>query len=268
MKRPPLVPTARLVGVLIAVALLLAAGAGGTLSPANAQGTTTLSIDAIPTDNTPTSVMRIDTCASAGEGDTFAVDLVIESVTDLLAWELIITYDPEVLEVQDHDAEMFQAANPGSEVIDLSEETPDDDGRYLLQSFDSADPDSPDSGSGVLARLTFKAIGPGVSPLTIDKLDLNSDGTLDQGPLLRDVAGDIIGDDDGDTLFDGPVKSAEIRVGEPCPSVVAVATILSSGASGSVSLGVGIGVILASVAAVALAIALVTSLRRRRTGES
>src|SRR3990172_7821725 len=151
---------------------------------------------------------------------------------------------------------MFQDANKGSKVIDLSEDTPDDDGRYLIQSFDSADPDSPDSGSGVLARLTLKALGPGASPLSVDKADLNSDGRPDQGPILRDVAGDIIGDTDGDALFDGPSKGAEIRVGEPCAGAAAEATVQNSGNSSGVSAAVLIGAILAGSAAVAPALGL------------
>jgi len=247
-----------------AVLLSLFVSMSGLAPRSLAQEPARLSIDVIPTDNTPTSVLEIDTCASAREGDVFDIDLVIENVTDLLAWELYLSYDPEVLEVHDHNAAMFQDANQGSKVIDLSEDTPDDDGRYLIQSFDSADPDSPDSGSGVLARLTLKALGPGVSPLSIDKADLNSNGKPDQGPILRDVAGDIIGDKDGDALFDGPSKGAEIRVGEQCAGAAAEATVQNSGNSSGVSAAVVIGAILAGSAAVALTLGLAAVILRRR----
>ena len=248
-------------GIILAGFTLLS---GPTPAP-GAQEITSLGIDVIPTDNTPTPVMQIDSCASAREGDTFDVDVIIENVTDLLAWELLISYDPEVLEIRDKDATLFQGANPGSDVLDLSEETPDDDGRYLLQSFDSADPDSPDSGSGVLARLTLKAKGPGISPLNIDKPDIDGDGKPDRGPLLRNVAGDILGDDDGDTLFDGPISNAEIRVGEACSGAAMGATVLARD-DGGISLALLIGAIVGGGAAVALTIGAVLLLRRRTAG--
>ena len=250
-------------GILLALVISLS----GPPRLSLAQEPTSLSIDVIPTDNTPTSVVQIDSCASAEEGDTFDIDLVIENVTDLLAWELLISYDPEVLEIRDTDATLFQGANPGSNIFDLSEETPDDDGLYLLQSFESADPQSPDSGSGVLARLTLKARGSGISPLTIDKPDLDGDGTPDRGPLLRDVAGDIMGDDDGDTLFDGPVSNAEIRVGEACPGAALGATVLTSD-NGGISLALVIGAIVGGVAALALAVAAAAFLLQRRAART
>lgn len=176
-----------------------------------------LAVDAIPDDSSPTSVAQIDSCASAQKGDSVSVDLVIEDVTDLLAWEIGISYDPKVLEVRDRDVEMFQAANPGSDVLDTSSEPGASDGRYVVSAVDIADPASPDSGSGVLARITFEAVGAGTSPLSLEKIDLDNDGAPDQGPFLRNVDGEIIGDEDGDTLFDGTTTDAEIRIGEPCP---------------------------------------------------
>lgn len=228
-----------LTGLLIAA--LSAVGLGGRLL---AQGPTSLSVDVIPTGNTPTSVASIEPCASASKGDEFNVDIIIQDVTDLLAWEMVVSYDPNVLQVIASDAQMFQSADGASRVLDLSETIepgPDDDGRYHLQSVDTADPPAPDSGSGVLARLTFKAVGEGTSPISLAKLDLDEDGTPDQGILLRDVDAEVIGDRDGDTLFDGPVADGEIRVGERCPDAAeAVVEALNSDDSISIALVAGV----------------------------
>lgn len=259
--RPFALTTALSVAALL---ILLGLPAGGTPQPSLAQEATSISIDAIPDDVTPASVVTIETCASAQEGDTFDIDLIIENVTDLLAWEITVSYNPDVLEVYDSDTEMFQAANEGSQVLDLSEPTPDDDGQYILQSVDAADPASPDSGSGILARLTFKAVGTGASMLSMEKVDLNDDGTLDRGPFLRDVAGDVIGDEDGDTLFDGPVNDAEIRIGEPCSGQAAAAAVRRSEDNGGTSIALVVGLALGGLAIVAL-VATVTVIRRRRT---
>ncbi|MBI2913406.1 MAG: hypothetical protein HYY03_05750 [Chloroflexi bacterium] len=250
-----------------AILFTLAWSLGGLASATVSQAPTRLGIDVIPTGSTPTALGQIDSCASAERGDSFDIDLVIENVTDLLAWEIGISYDPAVLEVEDHDTEMFQAANPGSEVVDLSATTTGPAGRYLLQSLDTADPPSPDSGSGVLARLTLKAKGAGVSPLKIDKPDLNGDGQPDQGPFLRNADVEPIGDDDGDTFFDGPVSDAEIRVGEPCPGTAAGAEVETVGGDGGIDLALVIAGTAGGAAILVLAGVLAALLlRRRRAG--
>jgi hypothetical protein len=254
-----------LIAALGLAALLILGAAVGLDLPSStlAQNGTRLSIDAIPEGDVATSISKVDTCASAEQDDTFDVDLIIENVADLLAWEIGVSYDPKVLEVRDSNSGMFQAANEGSDVVDLSEPTPDSDGRYVLQAFDAADPTSPDSGSGILARITFKAIGPGASELTLDKTDLNDDGTLDRGPLLRDVAGEVIGDEDGDTLFDGAAKGAEIRVGEPCPGQATAAAVRLSEGDGGTSVALVVGLALGGLAIVALVATAVVFFRRR-----
>ena len=243
------------------MAALMTVLAGGLFNSSLIHGQgPSLAIDAIPDGNIPTSVAQIDSCASAQEGDTFNIDLIIEDVTDLLAWEIGISYDPAILEVRDRDVQMFQAANPNSQVTDTSNETPANSGRYVAGAVDLADPASPDSGSGILTRITLKAVGPGTSRLSLEKIDLNDDGAPDQGPFLRDIAGEIIGDEDGDTFFDGSTTDAEIRVGEPCPNQLE-ATVEPLG--GGANYGLIAGVIAALIVAGALAAFV---LRRRATG--
>lgn len=248
------------------LATLFTSLAGGLPHPSLAQGQgPSLAIDAIPDGDIPTSVAQIDSCASAQEGDTFNIDLIIEDVTDLLAWEVGISYEPTVLEVRDRDVQMFQAANPNSQVLDTSNETPASSDRYVASAVDVADPASPDSGSGVLARITLKAVGPGTSPLSLEKIDLDNDGVLDQGPFLRDVSGEIIGDEDGDTFFDGSTADAEIRVGEPCPGQLEarVQPLSDGGTNYGLVAGIAGGVVAALLAAGTLAAFV---LRRRAAG--
>lgn len=199
-------------------------------------GSTRLAIDVLPAGNKATEIDTIEDCAAADVGDVFLVDVVIENVEDLLAWEIPLRYDPEVLSVTDRDVVVFQDANSGSNVIDLSATTPDTSGRYVLESVDAADPATDDSGSGVLAHITMKAIGEGTSPVTMEKLDLDGDGDFDQGVFMRNVDGEIIGDDEGaDTLFDGPTAGAEIRVGGECPDApgARVQLVSAGGVNGS-----------------------------------
>ncbi len=273
-----------LVTAVLGTALLVMSPlAGGSLrSPLSAQAPTSLSVDVIPSGNTATSVGSIQACASATQGDSFIVDIVISNVTDLLAWEIPISYNPEVLEVTGRDVEQqFQSVSPGSQVLDLSDKVPDNDGRYGLQAVDTADPPSPDSGSGTLARLTFKATGPGISPISIAPVDLNDDGKPDRGILLRQANGDAAGDANGDSIFDGPAHDAEVRVGQSCPGpdsknvVQTVGRGADQGSAGEADTGGGgagtaliVGAAVAGVAGVALLVAIALLFRRRRAGRS
>ena len=194
-------------------------GDGGTATPSASVvpvGDTELAIDAVTSGNSPTSIGEVDDCAAATEGEAFLLDVLISGVEDLLAWELPVTFDPEILRIDDHDVELFLAANEGSQVFDTSNQTPNDTGTYVASAFDAADPQTPDSGEGVLVRLVMMPVGNGVSEVGLGPLDINEDGTLDRGILLRNVDGALIGDEDGDSLFDGPAASAEIRVGSDC----------------------------------------------------
>ena len=212
---------ARLVGALLTAALLTVAAVVGVIvqgGESTAQTRSSIGVDADPAGNTATSLGPIDPCVSVSTGDTFDVDILIADVVDLLAWEVYFVYDGSIISIVDHDVHMFQAADGVSNVFDLSEVLPDLDARYGVAAADLADPPAPDSGSGVLARLTLKAVGPGVSPANVPPIDINDDGKIDLGPFLNDVRGDPIDDVDDDGFFDGQIFAAQIAVDTACPA--------------------------------------------------
>ena len=214
--------TATAAGALAIVALLV-----GIIMPNDemiAQAPTVVGVDADPTGNTATSLGPIESCVSVVTGDTFQVDVFVMDVVDLLAWETYFVYDNAIIRVVDHDVQMFQAANDGSNVFDVSENLPDIDAQYRLSGADIGDPPAPDSGSGVLASITLEAIGPGTSPARLASVDVNGDGTTDLGTFLRDVGGHPISDADGDGVFDGQTFDATIAVDTACPPDAVVLT--------------------------------------------
>lgn len=183
-----------------------------------AQGEVTLGVDADPNGNAATSLGAIDSCVSVSKDDTFQVDVFITDVTDLLAWEVYFSFDGDVINVVDRDVKMFQAANAGSDVFDASDQLPSSGGLYRLGAIDISQPPAPDSGSGVLARLTLKAVGAGLSPAILATIDANNDGKIDLGPLVSGTGAKPIGDANADGLFDGPLVSAQIAVDRDCPA--------------------------------------------------
>lgn len=246
-----------LMGALLAAVLPMA------MAPreASADGPS-LAVDVNPSGNQPNELGSLNSCLFVSTGERFAIDVTIQDVEELLAWELYLEYDPTIVEITSATVDMFQAANPGSSVFDVSELLPDTDGLYRLGAADTADPPSPDSGSGVLARLTLRALAPGESPLILARRDLNGDGRPDLGPFLRNVAAEVIGDDNGDTFFDGNIQDAVIAVDEPCPPGSTASTPGATSPDGGVS-GVYIWAPAAGAVLLAAATAIVLLFRRR-----
>ena len=246
--------------VVSLVLLALAATPRGSSAQA-----TRLSVDADSAGNGPTEVGPYNSCLSVTSGDTFDLDIIIEDVQELLAWEIYLEYDPKIVEIVQRDVRLFQGANPGSSVYDVSEDLPDSDGLYRLAAADTADPPKPDSGSGVLARLRLKAIASGISDASLARRDLDGDGKPDQGPFLRNTDGDPIGDDDGDTLFDGPDTAAKIAVDTLCSGSAGPASNAETNSDGD---GLPIEYILwpalGAVPLSALSVYLILSRRRAR----
>jgi hypothetical protein len=208
-----------------AVLLILTAAVATALAPpyGTAQQGLSVGVDADPAGNTATALGAIDQCVSVQRGDTFSVDVFVTDVTNLLAWEAYFSFDGSIVNVTDRDVKLFQAANANSDVFDASESLPSSGGLYRLGAIDFGQPASPDSGSGVLARLTLEAVGAGISPAILTTIDANNDGRPDLGTMLKDPEETPLGDSDGDGFFDGPVFNAQIAVDRDCPPA-AVAT--------------------------------------------
>jgi hypothetical protein len=237
--------------LVAALLLSLAALTAPAVSlPASGQGPPSIGIDANAEGNGPISLGVIHPCVSVSSGDVFDVDIFIREVEELLAWQVYIEYDPDILEIVGHDAEMFLAGNPGSSVLYAPGRVPDP-GLYVPAAADVSDPPTPDSGSGVLLRLSLKALSSGTSDIELIVRDINGDGMTDQGPLLRNVDGDVLGDTNGDAIFDGPIENAQVAVDAACDNVAPAAT-----PTGSSNDDGGIGAALLPIAAVVGAIVL------------
>lgn len=145
--------------VALAVAILLAAIVlfSGMLvrgqylpgaAPVRGQGTTTIGVDADPTQspaNTATSLGSIESCIPVATNDTFNIDIFITDVVDLLSWETYLQYDGSVVNVTALNVQMFQAANPGSDIFNASATPPDSDGMFYVSAADLGT-DAEDSG--------------------------------------------------------------------------------------------------------------------------
>lgn len=162
-----------------------------------------LGVDVTTGGNTASALGTIDTCRRVEVGDTFDVDLVIANVDGLRAWELYFGFDGSLLQLTGQNTAYMVSG------FDASDPVPDSTGRHFLAIGGT----QAASGSGVLARLTFRAMATGVSNVAVVYNPVWPRLTAASGPL---------GDTTGDSYFDGPVSAARIAIGQDCPSTPVV----------------------------------------------
>ena len=165
-----------------------------------------IGIDVDPSGNTASSLATIDTCRSVAKDNTLDVDLVIQQANDVAGFQLVLLFDPSILQVIAVKTDLFLGhggimigdipyliIDESQEVTDVPVDQPEADGGFLLS---YANPKGA-NGEGVLARLRFRAAGTGTSTLELtDVLAASSAGV--------------------DLVPDG-VQGAQLAVDEPCP---------------------------------------------------
>lgn len=141
-------------------------------------------------------------CIAVKSGDTLMADVYIDHVRGLKAWELRLGLDSDMLELMEHDYSHFLiSTSPAGAVFPslLEAETPD---RYFLGAANFRG--APDSGSGILVRLTLRALTPGLAAISIP---------TDPAHLAP-----IITDENGAASFAGPVSAALVAIDRECPA--------------------------------------------------
>jgi hypothetical protein len=152
-------------GVLLLTAAAVWWGVAGGQNTSLANPGVTVGVDTDPTGNTATSLGAIQTSRTVACGDTFDVDIYVRDVTDLISWHVLLRYNKDIIRPTARNVQMFLAAAPGSDVGDHSLGDPAFAGVYELQAADDV---APESGTGVLARLTITALAPGTTTLTLE----------------------------------------------------------------------------------------------------
>ena len=181
-----------------------------TTTPAVAQPSVHLDVDAIAAGNTANAVGPINKTVQRRVGESFEVDVVVQNAHDLLGFGFDFTFDPSVVHVTRVNVNMLLAIEPESSVADFTKNfaAPEDvDGLITPAAADFAQGAAASSrGSGVLVRVTFVAASCGVSALTVRPNSI-------LGPMLQDSTG---------ALFNPPaVGNGEVLVapaeGADCP---------------------------------------------------
>jgi hypothetical protein len=175
-----------------------------------------IGIDMQPGTNHAASLGRLQPCVAVEAGDEFAADIFIANVQALAAWELRLDYDPDIVTIQAADySQLLISAQPAGIVFPyLFEE--EQYGRYFLAATEING--TPDSGSGVLAHLSLKAEGEGISKLKVVSIPSPI------GPRITGAGGAPIGDSTGDGVWDADTVAGEVVVGGDCQPATPIPT--------------------------------------------
>ncbi|HET9477641.1 MAG TPA: cohesin domain-containing protein, partial [Dehalococcoidia bacterium] len=177
-----------------------------------------ISMDVDPTAtpaNTRSSLGSREACGSVSPGEVFTVDLTLDEVDvsdGIVLVRVFVRYNPAVLRVIDAQGYGLML----DPVLFIKDNMPDSDGRIFLEAVDAA---IPDYGSGVWAKLTLEAVGPGGSQLSYvtvpSQAPYLADGNGQPLPVIAPQHAaigvdhpDPCGDDDGDGI---------LNAGDGCP---------------------------------------------------
>ena len=203
--------TARLI-LLGAVALLASLVLPAASPPTRAQDGSSINLIAIDVETTGNSATAypstVDTCVEIASGASRVTDIVVgpngvPPNLPLKLYQFDLLYDPSVVNVSAVDAAQLLNANSDSTVFTAAEPVPGTDGSHTIAALDTS-ANASESGPGVVARVTFKAVGTGTSEL---ELRLGKEGAA----LFTSATEPIPIEN---------VQSAIIAVGTSCPATL------------------------------------------------
>jgi len=154
-------------------------------------------------------------------GDTFTVEIAVANVTELAAFEFTLSFDPGILRVEGASDGGFLGST-GREVWCEAPitETPSSV-RFGCNTIGNPDTEVLPGGSGVLATVTFAAIGEGVSPLTFGPIQMTDNWGEDRPvpPTANEAAVRVVGPEDPtpESLPPTPTRNPRAMTRTPIP---------------------------------------------------
>jgi len=210
----------RTFGIVVGLAALCGvamAGGGGI----QAQPASSMSIDVNVAGNGASTLGPVDKCVSVQAGASVTVDVIIEGVppwVDNAPKGVINPSDkggitsfsyefnfPTKMTVSGApngpSHEFFLVKNPGSSIFNPSDAAPDSNSPWTATALDTDT--KPESGSGVLTRLTMKV-----------------EAGIAKGVHVVALSTNVHGDSSGEFYYPDKTNHAAIAVGVPCPAVI------------------------------------------------
>jgi hypothetical protein len=160
-------------------------------------------------------VIRFNPASSTvGPGDVFVLDVVVDNVVDLGAFEFTVTFDPAVVHMQSATMGSFLGST-GRTVVALPLSIDNTGGSVTYGGFTFGSAAGP-SGTGTVAQLTLQAVAAGSSSLDFSAAQLADTQAHVLGPLTKS-SGSV-------TVSGGGVTSTPTRTGTATPTATRTPT--------------------------------------------
>jgi hypothetical protein len=182
-------------------------------------GADVISVDMVTTGNTSSALGPLEGCIQISAGNSFTIDVTVQGVPPhntngtqtpaddtcgIIAYSYRLNYPSAVLTVTAStvgDAGInILARNSGSTPINFGDSAPDSDGAFQPSVLDTGNA-VPESGFGVLERLTISSSGGAPAGVYSLQLTANSSGHVPAS---------------GGTYFPHSLRSGAIAIGQPC----------------------------------------------------
>jgi hypothetical protein len=164
-------------------------------------------VDADIAGNSGTQIGDVQDCVEVAVGDEFQVDVFVEDVSDMEAFQYFLVYDPAIVNIIGANSTgdgTFLASGESGPLADFNQfdaGTEDTDGEFGGAAADFGDTES---GEGVLTRIDLRAVGSGQSQLSLEGFFFTTPPAIPIAP-----------GPDG-LFFRGPILNAAVSVGGSC----------------------------------------------------
>jgi LysM repeat protein len=171
---------------------------------------------------TTTLIKIVPDEATISVGQTIEVVVQAENIANLYGVELLITFDPNLLEVVDADPNregtQITAGSFLNGGLEGANSVTNGNIEYIMQ---QVSPNPPSNGSGPLAHIVFKGLGSGTASIRVEDLNLsdpdgNGIGSAIHGALITIQAGSV----DGPTATPIPQPTPVPPTSTPVPTAI------------------------------------------------
>jgi hypothetical protein len=122
----------------------------------------------------PGGTVRVGSATGVQIDSEVTVPVYLENVTDLYGAEIVLSFDPSILQVQDDKpgtvgTQITPGNLPDPEQCFVVQNAANNEAGTIAYAVSLLRPSPPATGDGVLARIRFKAIGTGTSPIRVSR---------------------------------------------------------------------------------------------------
>ena len=184
--------------------------------------------------------MRIDSAANVQAGADVTIAISLENITNMYGLEVTLAFNPAILQVQDDKpgtvgVQIQPGEFPNPESYFVAQNAADNSAGTVAYAVSLLSPSPAATGSGVVARIRFKALAAGTSSITISHLAIVASDNCCLIPTTTDGSVTVIGAATGGTVTGRVLIQGRSNYGGATVSVAGLQTTTGTNGSFTIS---------------------------------